>query len=562
MLRLLGIDKYPAGFTPDEASFGYDAYSILKTGKEQWGESFPLAFRSFGDFKAPIYTYLAIPSVAIFGLNEFAVRLPNAALGTLAVLITYFMVAAILKRGNTQNKTWNYAENVALMASLLLAISPWHISLSRGAFEANLTTFLMPLSIYAFLRGLENKRWMIISSFAFGLNLFSYHSAKLITPILVVIIVWLSKKNLTPLHKQSLTTYNSVTRYALALVIFVFFVTVSGYILFLGAGARGGDIGIFNPTGGWGAVADRRYEALQIGLPDFLSRLFSNKVVYTGSEFTKNYLSYFSPTFLFTQGAGEATYGMIPGHGVLYLFELPFIVMAIFYTIKRPVPGILFVIAWILLSPIPSALTKGPGFAANRVAVMMPAIHILSAFGAVTLYGWWKRLTIRPKPYAIRKIGLLGYWIFGLLGFLFFLEAYFYHAPRSNAPSMSYGWKEAMGSIQSIEEDYDNIIISRAFSEPHIFIAFHKKWDPQDYQKQAQDWLRYEKQRLLFVDQLGEWHLGKYTFRDIKYQEDSNIPGVLLVGREKDFPRDVIVLHRVNYPDAKTAILVVESNGN
>src|SRR5258708_12719733 len=91
-LRVIGLSNHPAGFTPDEASFGYDAYSILKTGKDQWGHMMPLVFKSFGDDKLPVYTYLAFPSVAIFGLNETAVRLPNAIFGTLAIIFLYFLV--------------------------------------------------------------------------------------------------------------------------------------------------------------------------------------------------------------------------------------------------------------------------------------------------------------------------------------------------------------------------------------------------------------------------------------------------------------------------------------
>src|SRR5688572_25021216 len=112
VLRVIGLGSQPIGFTPDEASFGYDAYSLLQTGKDQWGASWPLSFRSFGDFKLPLYTYLAMPSVALFGLNEFSVRLPNAILGAFAVLATYALVLLVWKR-----------KDVALLAALFLAIS-------------------------------------------------------------------------------------------------------------------------------------------------------------------------------------------------------------------------------------------------------------------------------------------------------------------------------------------------------------------------------------------------------------------------------------------------------
>lgn len=527
ILRLWNLSSYPAGFTPDEASFGYDAYSIINSGRDQWGESFPLAFRSFGDFKAPLYTYLTIPSIAIFGLNEFAVRLPNAILGVLGVLVVYLLSLELVK---TQKDDKLYTiRYLPYIAALLFAVSPWNISLSRGAFEANLTTLLMPLGVLAFLKGVKDSRWMLVAAIAFGFNLFSYHSAKLITPLIILILLWSRRKEGTRVLRSAV-----VRVFGLVLLLFL---GLSIFSFFSGSGSRAGDIGIFNPTGGWEAVADRRYEAVKSGLPDITARLFSNKIVYTGSEFVKNYLSYLSPTFLFTQGAGEATYGMIPGHGVLYLFELPFIVIGLWNLARggwKWNSPMTFIAIWILLSPIPAALTKGPGFAANRVAVMMPGIQILSAYGAIIL---WQKLK-DSKTEKLKNVVLWAYGAIAVLGILFFLEAYFYHAPRINAPSMSYGWRDVIMEIGVIGDNYQEIVISRAFSEPHIFVAFYNQWDPSHYQKQAQDWRRYDAQGLLFVDQLGEWKLGKYTFRDIRYSEDSKLEKTLLVGRARDFPSD------------------------
>ena len=133
ILRVVALNRFPVGFTPDEASFGYDAYSLLQTGKDQWGNTFPVVLKSFGDFKAPLYSYLAVPFVALLGLTKEAVRLPNVLVGIGAILVTYLVVKKLTD------------EKIGLMAAFLLAISSWHIMMSRGAFEANLTTFFIPL---------------------------------------------------------------------------------------------------------------------------------------------------------------------------------------------------------------------------------------------------------------------------------------------------------------------------------------------------------------------------------------------------------------------------------
>ena len=189
ILRTYDVYTYPPGFTPDEASFGYDAYSILKTGRDQWGKRLPLVLESFGDFKPPLYAYILVPSVGIFGLNKFSVRFPNALLGTLAVFATYLMVKEIFKSKDDRPFPFKHRV-IAKSAAILLAVSPWHIMLSRGGFEANLTTVLIPLAIYLFLKSLKKSKMLVLSAFVFGINLFSYHSTRVITPVILLFLIF------------------------------------------------------------------------------------------------------------------------------------------------------------------------------------------------------------------------------------------------------------------------------------------------------------------------------------------------------------------------------------
>ena len=87
VLRFYRLGENPPGLYWEEAAIGYDAYSILKTGKDFHGNAWPLvAFESFGDWKPSLYFYAAVPSVAVFGLTPLAVRLPSALFGTLTVI--------------------------------------------------------------------------------------------------------------------------------------------------------------------------------------------------------------------------------------------------------------------------------------------------------------------------------------------------------------------------------------------------------------------------------------------------------------------------------------------
>jgi 4-amino-4-deoxy-L-arabinose transferase-like glycosyltransferase len=541
VLRIWALGQLPVGFTPDEASFGYDAYSLLKTGKDQWGSSWPISFRSFGDFKLPVYTYLTIPSVAVFGLNEFAVRLPSAVIGILAILATYLASGVLFKD-----------KRIALLAALLLAISPWHLSLSRGAFEANLTVCFMALGVWAFYKGLGDRKWLVVSALILGINLFTYHSARLVTPFILFILFLVNRRELGA--KKFKDIRRVVLQNWLPVVIFGSLLALALSTIFTGSGARAVDITIFNPTDRWESVFDTRYGVVFGGLPYNLAVFFHNKIFTLISQFIVAYTTYISPQFLFTQGAGEWTYGMVAGWGVLYLVEILFVLASLWFLAKEGFGKsrlLTFLVCWILVGFIPAALTKGPGYAGNRAAVVMPAIQIFSAFGAVLLFDFLAK--------RIHEYLLLFFYSFVLLvSLIFFLESYRFVAPRLGAGGMLYGRKEAFVYIKQNENKYKEIIVSRNLSEPQIYVAFYTKYDPLAYQKASQDWLRYKDIGVPFVDQLGEYYLGKYIFKNINYMDDSKIPSVLIVGKPSEFPQDIVPTYLIRYPDQLPDIYIVD----
>ena len=543
LLRVVGLSSFPVGFTQDEAGIGYDAYSLLLTGKDQWGKSFPLVLRSFGDFKMPLYSYLAVPSIKFFGLNEFSVRLPNAILGSFAVLATFLMVSKITKR-----------KDLGLLSALFLAVSPWHIGLSRGAFEANLTTFFIPLGVWAFVSGLERPRFMVLAAISFGLNLFSYHSARFFTPVLIVALIGIYLKELKQMGGNRLVEI--LSKFIWGVLIFAVFLAMAIFTMFTGGAKRGLDITIFSPTDKWAAVSDRRYEATLQGFPDFYARIFSNKVSYVFETFSKNYLSYFSTSFLFSEGAGEWSYGMIPGRGVLYVFEVIFVIAAIFSFSKREgFSKMGLFLLWILISPIAAALTKGPGFAANRAAVMMPAIQIMSAWGGVFLY---ERLKGKYGT-GLAKVFGWGFLII-LLGFLAgYLEDYKYHAPPRASKAMQYGMRDIMATINSIQGNYEGVVLSRTLSVPNVWVQFYMLVDPNEVQDASRVWLRYEKLGIKYLDQLNVYSLSKYTFGDIVI---SDLKGMdyLVVGRPEEFPAHVKPISTFSYLDGNPSYVLVDAN--
>lgn len=524
-IRLIGLSDYPFGFTPDEASFGYDAYSILKTGKDQWGNKFPIVLQSFGDGKMPLLAYLAIPSVLIFGLSEFAVRLPVALLGVGATYFTYLLT-----------KRSFGSEKIALMAAFILAISPWHIAMSRGAFEANLTTFFLTAGIYFFWGITKSKKQAALSGFFLGLNLFTYHSARLITPLVLgfLIIYKFNPKN----WQNHLKNRN----FLIFLLVFAAFFILALVSMFKGAGDRLATSTILDTK----PPADARFNAMLAGLPLTWARLFNNRFLVLGKTFLDQYFQYFSPQFLFSSGAGEGTYGMMPGVGVLYLLELLFIV-GIFINIKelKKAPWLVF---WLLTAPIPAALSRGPGYAANRAIIMLPALSILLAVGWNNIY----EIMSRRKKAVFTKCVLALY----LLSLVFFAEKYFIQQKYTTARAMLYGAEDIFTYLNEIDKPYEQIIISKSLSEAHIYYAFYSRLDPSVYQNAVKDW-NYRELGVKWVDQMPEYRLGKYVFTSMDYPKYKALSSVLLVGRPEEFPPDAPVIHVVKYPDLSDAFWIV-----
>jgi hypothetical protein len=144
------------------------------------------------------------------------------------------------------------------------------------------------------------------------------------------------------------------------------------------------------------------------------------------------------------------------------------------------------------------------------------------------------------------------------LSLAWFLKSYIYNAPNQMASSMNYGWKKTMAFVEKIQDNYQEIIISRRFSEPQIFVEFYLKVDPALVQKESNDWMRYEENKLPFLDQLGKYKLGKYTISDLNYREKEGLENALLIGKPEDFPEGVKPIFSVNPAFGKPLIWVVE----
>lgn len=172
--RLALIDKIPPGVSNDEADNGYEAYSLLKTGKDQWGKVWPITdFLGFGDHRLPVYIYSIIPFEAILGLNSVSIRLPSVVSGVVILILTYILARA-----------W-FSDLVGKLAAIILVAMPWFWGMTRVAIEPPVALAFILAGTFVLWNSRERLRFYLSSGFIFVLAMFSYPGIRLFLPIWV-----------------------------------------------------------------------------------------------------------------------------------------------------------------------------------------------------------------------------------------------------------------------------------------------------------------------------------------------------------------------------------------
>lgn len=482
ILRLVWLGKLPLGFTADEAGQGYSAYSLLKTGRDEWGQWWPLFPRSFGDYKPPLYTFLTVPTIAVFGLNEWAVRLPEVIVGVASIWVVYLLAEKL------------FSKQVALWAAFLLAVSPWAVQLSRQAWEGGLGILFFALGWYLWL-----KQKPYLGAILWGINLYSYHSWRFVTLAFVGLVIFNQRRKLP---------------WKPALVFGIFLLPILFNIK--QSLTRASDVSILSRQNVTNYFADKGTSPA----PYLLGKALDNKYWYIAKQFWFNYTTYYSPTFFFTGNRPDSSHLNFPKTPLLYLVELPTLAVGAYLVFISKMKNGWLLLAWALLAAVPAALTEG--WSAQRAIPFLPLVTIISAVGMENLFSdfLWKKLILA---------GLA-------LGFISFIYTYIYVLPAKPIYSQRAQYKQVFTVALINANKFESVHFSKAFSVPQIFVAFYSQWDPTNFQTQSQDWLRYEKADKKYVDQLESYNLGKFEFHDLNWSGDNQRQNALLIGEAKDFP--------------------------
>lgn len=445
-LRFYRLSSNPPGLYIDEVSIGYNAYSILKTGRDEHKQFLPLWFRAFDEYKLPVYIYLTAVSEWLFGVNEFAIRFSSAFFGALTVIVFHFLVKSFLEpRTNLESA----------IASLFLAISPWHIHFSRAGFEANVALFFVGLATLFFVLSIKRSHYFLflLSFLSFILSLYTYNACRTFTPLFLLGLLVIYRKQIEKFHFGKLAL----------ILIFSLFLALP-FLKFA-----------FSPEG----LARARTESFFFQIETKKDANVFSKLSSYLAPFFKSYLSYFSLDFLFFIGDQNGRHS-VREIGEIYLWQLPFLLLGFYLLLRRMGEEKAYLekitSLWLFLSPLAASLTKVNPHALRSLFMVVPLQMIISL-------GVLETLKMVKRKVAQKVIFLL-IFLSSLYNFIFYFHIYWVHYPKKTFLDWDYGYKQLVEKVQEVEGRYNKVLISN-YRSPHtsLFFLFYKKFDPKKYLK-------------------------------------------------------------------------------
>lgn len=530
VLRFNQVTQIPPSLNWDEVSIGYNAYSILTTGRDEWGEVLPLHFKSYGEYKLPVQVYGSVPGIALFGLNELGVRITPVVYGTLTVMVMFFLGRVLF-----QNH-W-----IGLLSAFLLAISPWHIHLTRASFESSFALFWVSLGIWWLIKGFKKAWWLVWSMIPLALAVYTYNSARVFVPLFLIVMLLISWRKFVQLGKQVVVT---------ALVFGLFMLPLVPFSLSGESSARYKLVSITDDPGLIPRINENRGNSV---LPEPLPRLVHNRVTYISAYFLDHYLAHFTPQFLFISGAPHKQHH-VQGIGQLYLIQAPFLLAGLWWLFKTGQQFKWLLMVWMLLSFVPVAITNDSIPHALRTLITVPVYQLLTAAG------FFYSLKLLAKPRLIKQT-MVALVVAGLLiQMISYLNNYYNLYPQRYSRDWQYGYKQVVQYLKDHQDGYDQIVFSRHYGEPHMFTLFYLNYDPGKFQNdpnlvrfETYDWVRVLRFDKYYFPDLGD---EGTRYSDIVAQNSGQ--KILLVGKPGDFPKTLPRLLTVNFLNGQPAFEIIE----
>lgn len=530
-LTTFKLNTIPNGFAWDEAANAYNSFSLLKTGKDEWGRSWPLFIKSFGDFKSGFLSYTIMPFFLVGGINQAMARMPVVLLAIAGVLGLIFLI-----KENSSSK------GLALLSGLVLLTNPWFLHYARICFEPMPSLGLMLLGFWLWFN--QDVKKKIVGSFLLILSMYVYHSARLFVPmqIFIYFLVFVG---------SSLRKY--LKKYSISLILFILGTMVIWYgILFSNSGDRAKKVLFWDETELTTQVEEGIYRNRVLNYP--FIRVFNNKAWVILVKLSRNYANHFSPEF-FLPFNNQTNAFSFNRQGNFLLILIPFLLISFFATNKRD-KLFWFFLAWLLIAPIPSALTKGAPNP-NRCLIMLPALAFFTARGIILTMEF---LSQKLKVKAL-FINLFFTLVF-LINFGWYLHEWLIYFPEDSEHYWHGFYQQASLDVWQKRHNYNKVYFTTTDTQPYIFFAWYNQIDPALVQKNTNDRDEQLMEGIKQIDNLYFWPVKVNTAPCYLTEEN-----VLVVASDndkdavnlKDFEPDFVYTRQNRFHPEEIALRAWES---
>ncbi len=548
-VRFYLLDRVPPSLYYDEVDYGYQAKSLIETGKDYRGERSPFYVHSFNDIRAPIPAYLTVLTTLAFNSPELKVRMPSVISGVLVVLLIFWLVSLMTK------SFW-----AAFLTGLVFAASPWQIQYSRFSHEAMPMLAFYLAGLVFFYKAIQSKSFkqLIFSAVLFSLSVYCYRTMSFFVPLTFLILFLIYRKELLNFRFKKLFIVSFIS--GAIIVPFLYFTTLGAPDL-----PRINQLSITSdPQIPIWVQRNREIDSNDFGNPEIgkrasaLSFFFHSKPVSYFNIFWQNYYRNFSADFLFIKGDPNLRQSIGKTGELLYIDILP-LMFGIYFTARYlKQKSSRFLMAWFLAGPIPASLTFDGAQHASRLFIFSAPLLIMTGIG------FWQ-MFIFIRKFKLSKLFYTAASVLWVLLFVFYIHNYFIHYPIDSARDFGYGFKQIMSSLSAQQSKFDKVFMVSSNDPPIIYYLFWSNINPSFLHQHGPAFSQtYEdKNNPLNKIRVIDWPPDRQASQFSDNLEDN----VLYLLTQKELlidlqnggkmPEGVQLLDYINYPDNETAFYLV-----
>lgn len=425
-LRFGGIASNPPGFYTDEASIGYNAYTILNTGRDEHGNFMPLFFKAFGEYKTPFAIYPVVLTESIFGTNEVAVRFAQGFFGIVLVTVIFFLAKEF------------WGKWAGLICASVIAISPWAVHLSRFNIESHnafLAMIVLGTLFFAKFLKSKKKKYSVLSSIFFGLSFYTYFATRIFTPLYLILLLFLFRKELSA-HREKLI-----------LPVLIFGIIVAPFVLHMASGK-----------------GFARYNQVSInGSGQTVGQALKKSILL--------YIYHFDPRFVFLLGDSDfpgqlSIRHSVTGMGLMYRWQLPFFILGFLILLFSKKPERKILLGMLALFPLGSVASDAITPQATRSVIGAVAYIMLIGLGLYKALRFLKSPTLR-LGLGVLVLVLGGFYLNRFIGLS---DAYVNRAYGYNG--FQYGAKQIVEYFLENQSKYDYSIVYSGLDGADAYFKF------------------------------------------------------------------------------------------